>query len=56
MGILMLFLAGAHGMHGLLNVLEDYISRTWVRNLFRTLGVLVWVLFSLIGIAVIVTA
>jgi succinate dehydrogenase hydrophobic anchor subunit len=56
MGILMLFFAGAHGMHGLLNVLEDYISRTWVRNLFRTLGIVVWVLFSLIGIAVIVTA
>jgi succinate dehydrogenase hydrophobic anchor subunit len=56
MGILMLFLAGAHGLHGLLNVLEDYISRTWVRNLLRGLVFLVWVLMSAIGIYVILTS
>ena len=56
MGILMLFLAGAHGLHGLLNVLEDYISRTWVRNLLRILVMLVWVLMSAIGIYVILTS
>jgi succinate dehydrogenase hydrophobic anchor subunit len=56
MGILMLFFAGAHGLHGLLNVLEDYISRTWVRNLLRGLGLLVWVLMSAIGIYVILTS
>ena len=43
MGILMLFFAGAHGMHGLLNVLEDYISRSWVRISLRVLGLLIWV-------------
>ncbi len=53
MGILMLFFAGAHGLHGLLNVLEDYISRTWVRNLLRGLVFLVWVLMSAIGVYVI---
>jgi len=56
MGVLMLLFAGAHGMHGLLNVLEDYISRTWVRNLLRILVMLVWVLMSAIGIYVILTS
>jgi succinate dehydrogenase hydrophobic anchor subunit len=56
MGILMLFFAGSHGLHGLLNVLEDYISRTWVRNLLRSLVLLVWVLMSAIGIYVILTS
>jgi succinate dehydrogenase hydrophobic anchor subunit len=56
MGILMLFFAGAHGLHGLLNVLEDYISRTWVRNLLRSLVLLIWVLMSGVGIYVILTS
>ena len=56
MGILMLFFAGAHGLHGLLNVLEDYISRTWVRNFLRILVFLVWVLMSAIGVYVILTS
>jgi len=56
MGILMLFFAGGHGLHGLLNVLEDYISRTWVRNLLRGLVLLVWVLMSTIGVYVILTS
>jgi succinate dehydrogenase hydrophobic anchor subunit len=56
MGILMLLFAGAHGLHGLLNVLEDYISRTWVRNLLRSLVLLVLALMSAIGIYVILTS
>jgi succinate dehydrogenase hydrophobic anchor subunit len=56
MGISMLFFAGGHGLHGLLNVLEDYISRTWVRNLLRGLVLLIWVLMSAIGIYVILTS
>ena len=56
MGILMLFFAGAHGIHGLLDVLEDYISRTWVRNFLRGLGLLIWVLMSAIGVYVILTS
>jgi succinate dehydrogenase hydrophobic anchor subunit len=56
MGILMLFFAGAHGFHGLLNVLEDYITRTWLRNLLRSLVLLVWLLMSAIGIYVILTS
>jgi succinate dehydrogenase / fumarate reductase membrane anchor subunit len=56
MGILMLFFAGAHGLHGLLNVLEDYISRTGVRNFLRILVLLIWVLMSAIGTYVILTS
>ena len=56
MGILMLLFAGGHGLHGLLNVLEDYISRTWVRNLLRGLVLVVWVVMSAIGIYVILTS
>jgi succinate dehydrogenase hydrophobic anchor subunit len=56
MGILMLFFAGGHGFHGLSNVLEDYISRTWARNVLRILVTLAWLTMTLIGIAVIVTS
>ena len=56
MGILMLLFAGSHGLHGLLNVLEDYISRTWVRNSLRGLVLLVLALMSAIGIYVILTS
>jgi succinate dehydrogenase hydrophobic anchor subunit len=56
MGILMLFFAGVHGIHGLLNVLEDYISRTGVRNVVRILGLLVWAIMSAIGVYVILTS
>jgi succinate dehydrogenase hydrophobic anchor subunit len=56
MGFLMLFFAGVHGVHGLLNVLEDYFSRTWVRNLVRILGLLFWLSMTLIGISVIVNS
>jgi succinate dehydrogenase hydrophobic anchor subunit len=56
MGILMLLFAGGHGLHGLASVLEDYISRTWIRNLLRVLILLVWVTMSAIGIHVILTS
>jgi len=55
-GILMLLFAGSHGFHGLLNVLEDYISQRWVRNLLRILVLLIWPLMSAIGIYVILTS
>ena len=56
MGTLMLFLAGAHGLHGLLNVLEDYISSRRVRISMRALVIVIWVLITLVGISVIVTS
>ena len=56
MGTLMLLFAGAHGLHGLLNVLEDYISSRRVRNSLRALVIVIWVLITFIGVAVIVTS
>jgi succinate dehydrogenase hydrophobic anchor subunit len=56
MGVLMLFFAGAHGLHGLLNVLEDYISSKKVRMTLRYLVLLIWVAITLVGIVVIVAS
>jgi succinate dehydrogenase hydrophobic anchor subunit len=56
MGILMLFFAGAHGIHGLLNVLEDYISSSAARNILRILGLLLWAAMTAIGVYVILTS
>ncbi len=46
MAILMLFFAGAHGLHGLLNVLEDYISSSGLRKTLRVLVFLIWLSMS----------
>ncbi|MGZ6347817.1 MAG: hypothetical protein ACXWNC_09665 [Anaerolineales bacterium] len=56
MGTLMLLLAGSHGLHGLLNVVEDYISSRRVRVSLRALVIVIWVLITLVGISVIVTS
>jgi succinate dehydrogenase hydrophobic anchor subunit len=56
MAFLMLFFAGAHGFHGLLNVIEDYLSSSRVRIFLRLLVLLIWVLLSAVGIAVILTS
>jgi succinate dehydrogenase hydrophobic anchor subunit len=37
MGILLVFTASAHGLHGLLNVIEDYLKNTTVRKILRYL-------------------
>ena len=55
LGILMVVLAGAHGLHGLLNVLEDYISTRWVRRTLRILVLVIWLVMSVIGSYVILT-
>ena len=56
MGITFLFFAGSHGLRGLLEVLEDYISRTWSRRLLRIFIFLIWLIMSAIGIYVILTS
>jgi succinate dehydrogenase hydrophobic anchor subunit len=56
MGSIFLIFAGAHGLQGLLNVVEDYLSNARVRQVFRILVFMVWVLMSAIGIYVIWTA
>lgn len=55
MGGLMVLLAGAHGFHGLLNVIEDYLKNAKVRQFLRILVVVIWLLMSAIGIYVIRT-
>lgn len=56
MGIGLLLLAGAHGFHGLLNVIEDYLSSARARQVLRILVLLVWGLMSVVGIYVILTS
>jgi succinate dehydrogenase hydrophobic anchor subunit len=55
MGILMLVLAAAHGLHGLLNVIEDYLTIGWIRKTLRILVLVVWFVMSVIGSYVILT-
>jgi succinate dehydrogenase hydrophobic anchor subunit len=55
MGILMLVLAGAHGLHGLLTVIEDYLTVGWIRRTLRLLILAIWVAMSVIGSYVILT-
>ncbi|MBU4225031.1 MAG: hypothetical protein KKC71_04340 [Chloroflexi bacterium] len=56
LGSLFVFFAAAHGSHGLLSVLEDYISRVWLRKSLRILVLLVTLLMSAIGIYVLWTS
>jgi succinate dehydrogenase hydrophobic anchor subunit len=56
MGILMLFFAGAHGIHGLLNVIEDYLSGARTRGIIRILGLLLWGVLTAVGVYVILTS
>ncbi len=55
MGILMLLLAGGHGLHGLLNVIEDYLTIGWIRRSLRILVLVIWLGMSIIGSYVILT-
>jgi len=55
MGILMLLLAGAHGLHGLLSVIEDYLTVNWLRHTLRILVLVIWLAMSIIGSYVILT-
>ena len=55
MGILMLLVAGAHGLHGVLNVLEDYLSGARLRQALRLLVLVIWLAMSAIGAYVILT-
>jgi succinate dehydrogenase hydrophobic anchor subunit len=56
MGITFLFFASAHGLHGLLNVVEDYLTNARVRRILRILVLLVWAASYAIGIYVILTS
>jgi succinate dehydrogenase hydrophobic anchor subunit len=56
MGSGILLLAAAHGFHGLLNVIEDYLSSRRVRVALRTVGLLIMVAAMAVSIYVIWTS
>ncbi|MCX7607986.1 MAG: hypothetical protein N2049_02035 [Anaerolineales bacterium] len=53
--LFVLFAAG-HGLHGLLSVIEDYMTIPWLRRTFRMVVLALWVGVSYIGIYLIWTA
>jgi succinate dehydrogenase hydrophobic anchor subunit len=55
-GIVFIFFATSHGLHGLLSVVEDYITRPWVRRTLRILGVVLTLLMIGIGVYVLWTS
>jgi succinate dehydrogenase hydrophobic anchor subunit len=56
MGSVFVLFATSHGLHGLLSVIEDYITRSWVRRTLRIIVILFTLLMSGIGITMILTA
>jgi succinate dehydrogenase hydrophobic anchor subunit len=56
MGSIFVVFATSHGLHGLLSVLEDYISRRRLRATLRIIILLITLLMSGIGIYMILTA
>lgn len=56
MGSLLVIVAGAHGYHGLLNVLDDYVKSAGWRLFLRYLTIAVWVAISIVAVYVIFTS
>jgi succinate dehydrogenase hydrophobic anchor subunit len=56
MGSIFIVFATSHGLHGLLSVIEDYITCTGVRRTIRIIVLLITLLMSGIGIYMILTA
>jgi succinate dehydrogenase hydrophobic anchor subunit len=55
-GSAFLLFAAAHGLHGLLSVLEDYLSVPWLRRVLRYLVLVILLVMSAIGIYMLWTA
>jgi len=55
MASLFVLLAGAHGLHGVLSVEEDYLASARWRQALRLLILFIWVVMSIIGIYVVFT-
>jgi succinate dehydrogenase hydrophobic anchor subunit len=53
---LMLLVAGAHGLHGVLSVLDDYFAQPWARSLFRILIAIILPIMWALGIYLIWTS
>jgi len=56
MGCIFITFATSHGLHGLLNVLEDYNTIPWLRRTLRILGLVLTVVMIAIGIYVLWTS
>jgi succinate dehydrogenase hydrophobic anchor subunit len=56
MGSTFVFFATSHGLHGVLSILEDYISLPWLRRTLRILILLLTVVMIGIGVYVIWTS
>ena len=56
MGCIFITFATSHGLHGLLNVLEDYNTIPWLRRTLRILGLVLTVVMITIGIYVLWTS
>jgi succinate dehydrogenase hydrophobic anchor subunit len=53
---LLVFTAAAHGLHGVLSVLDDYFAKPWMRVLFRVIITILLPILPGIGIYVIWTS
>lgn len=49
-GSIFIFFATSHGLQGLLSVIEDYLSRTWIRRILRIIVLLLTL--AMIAVAV----
>jgi succinate dehydrogenase hydrophobic anchor subunit len=56
MGTLMILLAGAHGYHGFLNVLDDYVKSATARVVLRVVVIVLWILMSIVAIYLLLTS
>lgn len=53
---LFVLVAAGHGLHGLLSVIEDYMTIPWLRRTLRMLVLALWVVVSYIGVYLVWTA
>jgi succinate dehydrogenase hydrophobic anchor subunit len=56
MGTLMVLMAGAHGYHGLLNVLDDYVKSAGWRIFLRYFTIAIWIAMTVVAVYVIFTS
>lgn len=56
MGIAMFFFASAHGLRGLLNVMEDYLAHAKTRRVLRAVMFVLWLALMAIGVYVLLTS
>jgi len=56
MGSTFVVFATSHGLHGLLSVIEDYLTVKWVRRTLRAIILILVLLMTYIGIYLILTA